>query len=812
MRKNGIDYLRQMLLRFLFLTLLVTELCAQSKIHGYISDSLQKRPLAFVSISVEGYPNASTMSDIDGQFTLDLPNGFPATIECSSLGFKKEVRQFNEAPNSKLCIEMRPSSMQLREFEVRAGDNPAHRIIRQTWQNRKKHAPENLESYSCNTYNKLVLTGRKDTTLLLVDEEDIRKANKADSFFQQQHIFLIESSNERLFRKGKVKENVLASRVSGVEEASVFMLALQFQPFGFYAPWIEIDGKTLLNPISKNSEDVYSFILEDTLFKGRDSIYVIRFKPKLSSNIEGLKGVLYVSAPDYALQNVVASPNKESSSNQMTVQQQYKRDDNGYWFPEQLNTDIIFSKIQFTGQKIFGESRTYIQNVKINPELSPKLFNEIELEVLSDASKKDSLFWKEVRIEELGEREKRTYYFLDSLSKAENIEQKIIGFEALTRGYFPIRWFDLDINRIFRLNDYEGFRLGAGGLTNDKLSKHFGVGGYFAYGFKDRASKFGFEGRFYLFPKHELELRPLYSNDVWESGATIFENDIKQQRAEQIRQVQVNRMDSEERTEVHVNWRSFNYLRTNVFIGQAHVQPKYSYSFSDFPDNIRFSWLETGISLTYTYKERFYKSGKLKLLIGSKYPTLRLEFIHGEDLSLGGITTYNKFIFRGDYKHQWRRIGKTTFQLLAGIVDGNVPYSRLFDGRGHLRVNSDFNAASMNCFETMTMNEFANSSFISGFLRHDFGSFFKIKKFSPRFVIIQNTLLGRMKEINFQNQRGISFKQADKGYFESGLQINNLLAVKSGGYGIGIYYRSGYYAFSDWRLNLALKLSFSLNF
>jgi hypothetical protein len=792
--------------------LLVSELCAQSKIQGFVLDSLQKRPLAFVSISVEGYPNASTMSDIDGQFSLDLPNSFPATVQCSSLGFKKEIIQLNEEPKSKLRIEMRPSSLQLREFEVHAGENPAHRIIRQTWQNRKIHDPENYDSYSCNTYNKLVLTGRKDTTFAAKNDEDIRKAFRVDSFLQQQHIFLIESSNERLFRKGKVKENVLASRVSGVEEASVFMLALQLQPFGFYAPWIEIDGKTMLNPISKNSEDVYSFILEDTLFQGRDSIYVIRFKPKQSSNIAGLKGVLYVSAPDYALQNIVASPNEESSSNQMTVQQQYKRDEQGFWFPEQLNTDITFSKIQFTGQKIFGESRMYIQHVKINPELSAKLFDEVELEVKKDASQRDSLYWKDVRIEELGEREKRTYYFLDSLSKTENIERKLKSFEALIRGSIPIRWFDLDINRIFRLNDYEGFRLGAGGITNDHLSKHFGIGGYFAYGFKDRASKFGFEGRFYLFPKHELEFRALYSNDVWESGATVFENDIKQQRAEQIRQVQVNRMDWEERTEAHVNWRSFKYLKTNVFIGQSHVQPKYSYSFSDFPENIRFSWLETGISFTYTYKERFYKSGKLKLLIGSNYPTIRVEFIHGEDLSLGGMTNYNKFIFRVDFKHQWRRIGKTTYQVLAGKVDGDVPYSRLFDGRGHLRKNSDFNAASMNCFETMTMNEFANSSFISGFFRHDFGSFFKIKKFSPRFVIIQNTLLGRMKEANLQNQRGISFKQANKGYFESGLQVNNLLAVKSGGYGIGIYYRSGYYAFSEWRYNLALKLSFSLNF
>ena len=812
MRKIGIDYLRQMLLRFLFFILLVSELCAQSKIQGFVLDSLQKRPLAFVSISVEGYPNESTMSDIDGQFSLDLPNGFPASIQCSSLGFKKEVRQFNEAPNSKLRIEMRPSSLLLREFEVRAGENPAHRIIRQTWINRKIHDPENYDSYSCNTYNKLVLTGRKDTTFAAKNEEDIRKAFSVDSFLQQQHIFLIESSNERLFRKGRVKENVLASRVSGMKEASIFMLALQFQPFGFYAPLIELNGKKLLNPISKNSEDVYSFVLEDTLFQGRDSIYVIRFKPRKNSTFEGLKGVMYVSAPDYAIQNIIASPNEESSSMQMTVQQQYKRDENGFWFPEQLNTDIVFLNIQLTGQKTFGESRTYIQNVKINPELSSKLFDEVELDVLKDASQKDSMFWKDLRIEELGEREKRTYFFLDSLSKAENIERKLKSFEALIRGYIPIRWFDLDINRILRFNNYEGFRLGAGGITNDQLSKHFGIGGYFAYGFKDRASKFGLESRFYLNPKNELELRTLYSNDVWESGASIFENDSKQQRVEQIRQVLVSKMDSEERTEAQLSWRSFKYLKTNVFVRQSHVLPQYTYGYSDLPVNSRFSWLETGFSLTYCYKERFYRNGKLKLSLGSNSPTFRFQYTHGKDLNWGGKTQYNKALFRIDYGYKWRRIGKTTCQLVSGIVDGAVPYARLFNGKGNLTENADLRAVSMNSFETMMMNEFASDAFVSGFFQHDFGSFFKIKNFSPRFVIVQNMLFGKISASNILNQREITFKQANKGYFESGIQINNLYVLNSAGYGIGGYYHWGNYASSDWKKNIALKLSLSLSF
>jgi len=539
---------------------------------------------------------------------------------------------------------------------------------------------------------------------------------------------------------------------------------------------------------------------------------VIRFKPRKNSTFEGLKGVMYVSAPDYAIQNIIASPNEESSSMQMTVQQQYKRDENGFWFPEQLNTDIVFLNIQLTGQKTFGESRTYIQNVKINPELSSKLFDEVELDVLKGASKKDSLFWKNVRIEELGEREKRTYFFLDSLSKAENIERKLKSFEALTRGYIPIRWFDLDINRILRFNNYEGFRLGAGGITNDQLSKHFGIGGYFAYGFKDRASKFGLESRFYLNPKNELELRTLYSNDVWESGASIFENDSKQQRVEQIRQVLVSRMDSEERTEAQLSWRSFKYLKTNVFVRQSHVLPQYTYGYSDLPVNSRFSWLETGFSLTYCYKERFYRNGKLKLPLGSNSPTFRFQYTHGKDLNWGGKTQYNKALFRIDYGYKWRRIGKTTCQLVSGIVNGAVPYARLFNGKGNLTENADLRAVSMNSFETMMMNEFASDAFVSGFFQHDFGSFFKIKNFSPRFVIVQNMLFGKISASNILNQREITFKQANKGYFESGMQINNLYVLNSAGYGIGGYYHWGNYVSSDWKKNIALKLSLSLSF
>ena len=73
-------------------------------------------------------------------------------------------------------------------------------------------------------------------------------------------------------------------------------------------------------------------------------------------------------------------------------------------------------------------------------------------------------------------------------------------------------------------------------------------------------------------------------------------------------------------------------------------------------------------------------------------------------------------------------------------------------------------------------------------------------------------MYGKMSESNVLNQKEITFKQANKGYFESGIQINNLLVLNTGGYGIGGYYRLGNYASSEWKKNLAVKLSLTLNF
>jgi hypothetical protein len=78
---------------------------------------------------------------------------------------------------------------------------------------------------------------------------------------------------------------------------------------------------------------------------------------------------------------------------------------------------------------------------------------------------------------------------------------------------------------------------------------------------------------------------------------------------------------------------------------------------------------------------------------------------------------------------------------------------------------------------------------------------------------VQNSGWGTLKNASYQ---GIDFKEKNKGYFESGLIINNILKLKYVnafyiGFGMGTFYRYGYYSFSKPEDNFAFKLSVSVS-
>ena len=107
------------------------------------------------------------------------------------------------------------------------------------------------------------------------------------------------------------------------------------------------------------------------------------------------------------------------------------------------------------------------------------------------STRREEAFWDSLRVDTLDLRERTTYQVIDSIGEAEKLDAKVKWLGALGNGRLPLGPVDLLLDRLVWYDGYQGFRLGAGLATNDKVSRYFRVGGYGAYGFNDAAWKYG---------------------------------------------------------------------------------------------------------------------------------------------------------------------------------------------------------------------------------------------------------------------------------------------------------------------------------
>jgi len=92
-------------------------------------------------------------------------------------------------------------------------------------------------------------------------------------------------------------------------------------------------------------------------------------------------------------------------------------------------------------------------------------------------------------------------------------------------------------------------------------------------------------------------------------------------------------------------------------------------------------------------------------------------------------------------------------------------------------------------------------------LKQDFGKllFKPHGKFQPEIALVHNLGFGTL--INQEPHENISYKTFEKGYFEGGLLINNLIRLQLFRYGLGVMYRYGPYAYPETIDNFAFKLT-----
>jgi len=389
----------------------------------------------------------------------------------------------------------------------------------------------------------------------------------------------------------------------------------------------------------------------------------------------------------------------------------------------------------------------------------------------------------------------------DSALNAYRKKQQLKVIRLMAEGKIPIGFFNLDYNKLFGYNLFEGVKLGLGGETNGKLSHHFSIGGAFSYGLKNRSIQQGEWINFYPSGRSDLRIHLSYQDLNLEFGGSEFLETNSLLNPQSYRNLLISNMFSTRRYTAGLEFRLFNTLNSYLFGDLSENSNTLDNPFLLAHPFNPVSLSRIGLKLRYSPGIKFeLEDGRLNEISPSK-SEFYLTVIHGLSI-FGGEYRNPKIEFKGKFDLPPIGIGTTTIMVQAGLMSSKSPVFELFNGNGSFA--GTFTLVAPYSFGTMQLNEFAATIYTAIHLRHNFSTwlFPEKSKTRPALIFAQNIGFGKL---NPQFTPQFILKDYHKGFYESGFEINNLLRIGYLSFGAGVYYRYGPYQFSAMPQNFAYK-------
>lgn len=379
----------------------------------------------------------------------------------------------------------------------------------------------------------------------------------------------------------------------------------------------------------------------------------------------------------------------------------------------------------------------------------------------------------------------------------------------LGKGYFPTKYFDFDLRYLLKFNQYEGIRTGLGGVTNTTFSKKIRLEGYTVYGFRDKGLKYSLSVGYKVAPKTNTWLTVSYTDDLQESGSSNFLTDKRTFQFFEPRLFNIELFHSHLTKAVAVAHEFSPHLLTELQLSSSYIRPTYNYSFSTTEGPItNFKLTSAQAALRWSPFSTFTKTdaGLTESHVG--YPQFSLQYTKSFRNILQGDLNLSKVDFKTVHQMSHREDSYTQAVLVAGLANQNTPLTHMYHAYPNnitkQRLLQRFSVAGINSFETMYFNEFFSDKFSTLQLKHYFRPFNISKRYQPQLVVITRYAIGNMAHPERHN--GIVFKTLNKGYTESGFEINKLLF----GFGLSFTYRYGAYHLSKLEDNVAFKFTFNI--
>lgn len=652
---------------------------------------------------------------------------------------------------------------------------PAETILKMVLQHLPQQDPSYFDSYSAITFQRFRIRSNlspisdslmTDTTVSTINQ------NNSKYIFSSENLTL-----KKLLKPGfNISEN-LSAKAEGKDDGSFAELSSRLHDISLFQPTINLLNKSYLSPFSSASWRNYYYSSSDSITASGDSLCKITFQPKMGKRFDGFRGTAVIDTKKFAIQQIHAKSTQNDPQEQLLVINQNFEQLKGFWLPSERIIQFSFGGKSVNNQynNFIAESSMTIYQQQINPELSPDDFKNSLSQLQTDSS---------------------------IIADAQNQQTKMIRLMA--EGKISLGYFDLDYNKIFGYNLFEGIKLGLGGETNSLLSRHFTIGGYISYGLKDKSLRHGEWINIYPTGRSDLRIYLGYKDMNLEFGNPEFLETKSLLNPESYRNLLIKNMFSTKRYATGLEFRPFNTLNFYLFGDLSENRARQNTQFLIAHPFNPVSLTRTGLQLRYSPGIKFQmEDGRLNEITVPKADYF-ITIIQGLSI-LGGEYRYTKLEFKGKFDLPITTIGTTTIMVRGGTMTQNAPIIELFNGYGSFA--GTFSLAAPYSFGTMQLNEFAAANYTAIHLRHDFSTWLFPENFKtrPAFIFAQNIGFGKM---NNQQLTQLNLKDYRKGFYESGFEVNNLLRINYLSWGVGIYYRYGPYQFSSVGGNFAYKFGF----
>ena len=774
-----------------------------TRVRGKITDAKTGEVLPLVNVVFKGTTIGVT-SDFDGLYVIETREPV-SELQVSFVGYEPQSVKIIPTAFNAVDFQLVPITFDLEEVKVRPGENPAHAILRNVSDNKKRNNPDEIALYNCTTYTKMELdltninpwfkNKKLQKNFGFIFEHMDTSVITGKSFLP---VMISEATADYYHRKNPSfsREIVKASRISGIEED--YTLA-QFTGHlhgnvNLYDNYIDVFDVKFASPLSDHGLLYYKYFLVDSMQVNGRKTYKIRFHPKgMSTPV--LDGEVNIDSASWALQSANVKMMKGLNVNwirHLVIETKSRLINDSVWFPKQDKIFADFSIVMSDSAKVvsfLGHRQVDYTHVRLNEPIPAEVLKLDNNVVISrDVLKNDESYWDSIRPFALSDKEKQIYGMVDSIKNVPLYHNIYTLLSTVLGGYYDTKYVGIGpYYKMFSFNKLEGARFQLGLRTTTDFSRKIRLSGYGAYGTKDNHFKGGGGIEYMVNELPTSKLKLAYKHDAVQLGAGVnafTEGNILSSvfsRGNNDRLSLVNQGDISYEHE----WRQGI---SNTFAAQMRTIFSSPYVPFVRPDGQVVNSIQTfslQLKTRLSRDEIVVRKTFDKFSLGSDYP------IVGIDLSMGV-----KGMFKNDYEY-YRvvgtvlydlgipPIGTSKFIINGGKVFGKVPYPLLKLHEGNATYFYDTYA-----FSCMNYYEFASDLWVSLIYEHHFKGFFLgkiplMKRLKWREVFIFKALIGTLEDRNngsLADTKAIllfpeGMSSVSKPYFEAGIGIENICRI-----------------------------------